>query len=251
MNGPRMLIAATQGIWLRATVKPAPPAVGPDHGTVVGGPPADGPPADGSAAGGSAGTLRVVVLGDSTAAGCGVATHEDGFAGCLARDLAARTGRPVAWRAVGQFGATGTRIRHQLLPRVGPGQDLVVLLAGANDVLARRKPDIWRENLAQILDTLADRTRHAAVVGIPPFALFPSIPATLGRYLTESAHALDEVSRQLCTGRLGARWVAATDEPGPDFFATDRFHPSGAGYRLWAESVAGHFTSEDFAAAAG
>jgi lysophospholipase L1-like esterase len=229
------MVAAAQGIWLRATVKPAPPAGGPDRGTAAGGPP------------GRAGDpLTVVVLGDSCAAGCGVATHDEGFAGCLARSVAARTGRPVAWQAIGQYGATVTRIRHKLLPRVGSGVDLVVLLAGANDVLGRREPAVWSEDLTAILDGLADRTRHVAVVGIPPFALFPSIPTTLGRHLAKSAAALDEASRRICATRPATRWVGATAEPGHGFFAADRFHPSGDGYRMWAQTVADEFTVEDF-----
>lgn len=239
MKSPGMLVAAAQGVWLRATVKPAPPAGGPDRGTTAGCSPGE--------SGEHGSPLNIVVLGDSTAAGCGVATHEDGFAGCLARSLAERTGRPVAWQAIGQFGATGTRIRHKLLPRVESGLDLVVLLAGANDVLGRRDPAIWAEDLDAILDGLADRTRHVAVVGIPPFALFPSIPTVLGRYLAGSAAALDETSRRICAIRPATRWIGATGEPGHGFFAADRFHPSHDGYRRWAQTVADDFTIADFA----
>lgn len=233
MNRPRLLVAAAQGLWLRATVKPAPPATGLDHGTAAAGSPEQPGPA-----------LRVTVLGDSTAAGCGVATHDDGYPGWLARGLADRTGRAVEWRAVGQFGATASRVRHRLLPQVGDGLDAVVLLAGANDVLSRRAPAAWREDLTAILDGLADRTRQVVVVGIPPFRHFPTIPATLGRYLTESSAALDAVSREVCKPRPGVHWITIEDTPGPDFFSPDRFHPSGAGYRVWAAAAVDRLAAE-------
>jgi hypothetical protein len=60
--------AVVQGMWMRSTIKLAPPATGPTSGTVgtVSRPP-----------------LLIAVVGDSTAAGCGVNSHHDGFAGAL------------------------------------------------------------------------------------------------------------------------------------------------------------------------
>jgi lysophospholipase L1-like esterase len=218
-------IVAVQGIWMRSTIEMASPAAGPTSGTV--GDPFRPP-------------MRIAVVGESTAAGCGVDTHDDGFPGCLARELAARTRRPVRWEVVGQFGATARRIRYRLQPRLGANLNVAVLLAGANDVLTRRTPQQWRDDLAAIVEDLADRAEHVAVTGVPPFAAFPSLPTTLGRYLAERAGALDEVSQQVCVKHPRATWISSTDilPIGPDFFAHDRFHPSAAGYRRWAQVVA-------------
>jgi lysophospholipase L1-like esterase len=215
-------VVAAQGLWMRATIKMAAPATGPTEGRV----------------GDTAGSpLRIGVLGESTAAGCGVDTHEEGFPGCLAREFVARTGRPVTWEVVGQFGATSRRIRHRLLPELGGELDLAVLLAGGNDVLARRTPGEWRDDLTAIVSGLADRAEHVVVSGIPPFARFSSWPATLARYLGERAATLDEISRQVCAERQRTTWID-TSAPPADFLARDRFHPSAAGYRGWAEAVA-------------
>ena len=227
MNPLLLPVVAVQGMWVRRTTEALPPAAGPTAGTVGDG---SHPP------------VRVAVLGESTAAGCGVATHEEGFAGCLARELAVRTRGPVEWDVIGLHAATARRIRHRLLPRVGGDLDLAVLLAGVNDVLTRRTPAQWGDDLAAIVDGLAGRAERVAVTGIPPFGLFPSLPATLGRYLGQRAGALDEVSRRICAGQPRATWIGSADiQPsGPDFFAADRFHPSAAGYRRWARAVADH-----------
>lgn len=225
MNPLLLPIVAAQGMWLRATLKMASPATGPTTGT---------------AGDGSGPAIRVGILGDSTAAGCGVDTHDDAFAGCLSRALAARTGRPVTWQVVGQFGATGRRVRYRLLPRLGDDLDIAVLLAGANDVLARRTVQQWGDDLVAIVDQLTDRAKHVVVVGIPPFAAFPSLPAPLRHYLGERAAALDEISRRVCATRPRTTWTAPTEDPHPDFFAHDRFHPSAAGYRRWAGIIADH-----------
>lgn len=225
MNPLLLPVVAVQGMWVRSATEVLPPAAGPTNGT----------------AGEAAGTpVRIGVLGESTAAGCGVDSHDDGFAGCLAREFAARTGRPVRWDVIGQNSATARRIRYRLLPRLAGDFDVAVLLAGVNDVLGRRPPGQWGDDLAAIVDDLAGRADHVVVAGLPPFGAFPSLPTTLGRYLARRADALDEVSRRVCAQRPSATWIgsAGIEPVGPDFFARDRFHPSAAGYRRWAQSVA-------------
>ncbi len=234
MNPLLFPIVAAQGIWVRLTTEIIPVAAGPSVGAYGEGP----------------SPLRLAVVGESTAAGCGVATHDDGFPGCLARELAARAGRPVAWEAAGQHGAAARWIRHRLVSRLGSGLDLAVLLAGVNDVLTRRTPAQWSEDLTAILDDLATRARNVVVTGIPSFRAFPSLPGTLGRYLAHRATALDSVSRRLCETRARTTFVSSADIApiSPDFFARDGFHPSAAGYRRWARAVADHLTLEDTAA---
>ncbi|MFB7252490.1 SGNH/GDSL hydrolase family protein [Microbacterium sp. NPDC056234] len=190
--------------------------------------------------------MRLGVLGESTAAGCGVNTHEEGFAGCMARELGGRTRRPVGWEVVGQHGATARRIRYRLLPQLGEDLDVAVLLAGVNDVLTRRKPDQWGEDLVAILEGLTTRARRVLVSGIPPFDAFPTIPTTLGRYLAARADALDAVSRRAIDQFPRATWVSTREfaPMGPDFFAEDRFHPSAAGYEQWAHTTAEHLERE-------
>ncbi|NLP85287.1 SGNH/GDSL hydrolase family protein [Microbacterium sp. CFH 90308] len=235
MNPLRPLVVAAQGWWVRRTIHLLPPAGGPASGLV----------GDSLAE-----PLRIAVVGESTAAGAGVAVHQDGFAGALAHGLAESTGRAVLWSVVGQFGATARRIRHRLIPQLGPRYDLVVLLAGANDVLSGRSAAEWRADLTAILDLLALRSGRTIVVGTPPFASFPSLPRTLRRHLAESGQALDEVARQVCATREDAEWMpSADDQVGPDFFAADGFHPSAIGYRRWAELVREKVEASSLAAA--
>ncbi|MBB5802815.1 lysophospholipase L1-like esterase [Saccharothrix ecbatanensis] len=228
MNPLLMPIVAAQGIWARKSIKILPPAAGPTTGSA------------GDTAGGTA--VRLAVLGESTAAGCGVDAHDDGFPGSLARTIAERTDRPVTWEAIGQDGATARRIRYKLLPRLGEDLTVAVLLAGVNDVLGRRSPAQWTEDLGAVVDELGKRAEHVVVAGIPPFMAFPSLPGTLRRYLSQRAEALDAASRRVCAERPGALWIGSADimPVGPDFFSEDRFHPSAYGYLRWAQGIADH-----------
>ncbi|HEX6686415.1 MAG TPA: SGNH/GDSL hydrolase family protein [Candidatus Limnocylindrales bacterium] len=222
MNLLLMPVVAAQGIWVRSRLRLADPATGSTRGV---------------AGDGMGWPVRLGVVGDSTAAGCGVGTHEEGFTACLAWQIAARRGRHVTWEVAGQFGATSRRVRHRVLPRLQGDFDVAVVLAGGNDVLTGRGPAEWEENLSAIVANLAARSKQVVVPGIPPFALFPSLPSPLRGYLGERAAAFDEVSRKVCLGESRAVWVGTTGTPSPEFFSHDRFHPSASGYRQWAEMV--------------
>ncbi|MGW3499060.1 SGNH/GDSL hydrolase family protein [Streptomyces sp. NPDC001020] len=227
MNPLLLPVVAAQGIWVRSKTERIPPATGPIEGT---------------AGDGSGVPVRIGVLGESTAAGCGVDTQAEGFPAVLAGELATRTGRPVEWEVVGEYGATVRRIRHRLMPRLGENLDVAVLLAGVNDVLTRRSPQEWSDDLGPVVDHLAGRAKHVVVAGTPTFESVPSLPRFLARYLGEHATALDEASRRVCAERQRATWIGAEAllPMRPEFFARDGFHPGATGYRFWAEAVANH-----------
>ena len=120
------------------------------------------------------------------------------------------------------------------------GLDGVVLLIGANDVLSRTPEPRWEDDLGAVVDALGSRARQVLVPGLAPFARFPSLPTALARYLARRAEALDEVARSVCSRCPSAQWIPASKESdiGPDFFASDGFHPSAIGYDQWAAQVA-------------
>jgi lysophospholipase L1-like esterase len=239
MNPFLLPVIAAQGLYVRYSTEVLPPAGGPTTGTCPDARRSGAFGTEGPEAGGE--PVRIAVLGESTAAGCGVDGHDDGFTGHFARELSERAGRPVEWSVWGRHGATLRRIRYRLLPEVGSGLRVAVLLAGVNDVLARRSPRDWGEDLEAVAGELAERAEQVVVTGVPPFGEFPSLPGTLRRYLAARAAELDEVSQRVCAGVAGVTWISSTDvlPMGPEFFARDRFHPSAYGYGEWARIVAG------------
>lgn len=181
---------------------------------------------------------RLLVIGESTVAGTGAPTHALALTGQLAVGLSDRRRLPVAWEAQGANGATLERIGNELLELVRqPDPDVVVLVAGANDVMAGRSPAHWRRDLRRILEVFVDSGRHREIVvaGVPPFRYFPALPVPLNAFLERRAGRLDAASAQVCA-ELGVAFVSFADDPplGEAFFASDRFHPSVAGYGHWA-----------------
>ncbi|MGW4461032.1 SGNH/GDSL hydrolase family protein [Micromonospora sp. NPDC004704] len=198
--------------------------------------------------------LRLVLLGDSSALGVGVNRVEDTVGGQLARLLADGTGptsgnlageghRLVHLSSVGVSGSRATDLATQVARALlGERPDVAVILIGANDVTALRRPG----ETAAYLGAAVRRLRNAGVevvVGTCP---------DLG-----AVRAIAQPLRQV-TGLLGRRTARAqaravlaaggvavdlAAETGPVFRADagtlchDGYHPSADGYRVWAHAL--------------
>lgn len=218
-----------QGDRMRTAMPWLPPAKLPWRGTVEGPHP-----------------FRLLVIGDSTAAGVGVQDPDHGLGGSLARVLADRTGRGVEWLALGQAGATAKDLRARfLLKAMEEEYDVVFISIGANDILELRSRAAFRDDFRAILTALRDRSPEARIVvaNMPMFAWLTVIPNPLRWVLSLHATNLQHAAQ-----REVARDPAAHMSPPPPtysagFFARDRFHPSAEGYRDWADFAidrAGH-----------
>jgi hypothetical protein len=99
---------------------------------------------------------RVLVIGEATAVGFGVLSHELGMAGHFSRQLSRRTGRGVEW-ATRPFSdltihtAAGTVRDRALLD----GVDVVLLMVGVGDSIRLTPQRTWRRLLCAALEDLA------------------------------------------------------------------------------------------------
>lgn len=212
-------LAALQGLWLRATVARLPEADGPDRGEVGAGP-----------------TLRLLVIGESTAAGVGVSRHAEGMAGHLASCLADRSGHRVSWRSVGTSGADCRAVRSRMLPRLAHRFDLAVVMLGVNDTKGFTSRTRWRSELSMLADQLP--ANMVVMAGVPPMGRFPALPLPLRDLLGRRARYLAREMADVCASHPRARYVPCEIDTDETLFAEDGFHPSAIGYRRWAGAVA-------------
>lgn len=184
--------------------------------------------------------LRLVVLGESTAAGVGACSHEKGMAGQFAGQLARRTGLDVAWRAVGRSGATARQTVDELTPQLaGADGDLALVLLGVNDAIRLTGPNRWRRDLLDLIDEIHRHLGPTPILlaGPPPLSRFPALPQPLRTVMGWRSTMLDGVAAEIAAATPGVIHVS-TPLPGPDQFARDGFHPGPVGYANWAEVLA-------------
>jgi lysophospholipase L1-like esterase len=182
--------------------------------------------------------LRLLVLGDSTAAGVGADSQDDALPGSLARQIDERLGRGTQWRSIGANGATSRHILERFIGEAtGESYDLVFLTIGANDALALRSRIAFARDVRRIVDRLRESSPDALILVslLPRFDRFTSLANPLRWNLALHAASLDDAARNAVRGM---NRVFAVPKPPPytaTFWASDLFHPSGSGYRDWAE----------------
>ena len=113
-------------------------------------------------------TVRVLVLGDSLAAGYGLA-QPDGFQAVMQAALKAR-GHDVTFVDAAVSGDTTAGGRARLEWALTDGADAALVELGANDGLRALAPSAMEANLSAILDALAARKLPALLSGMlaPP-----------------------------------------------------------------------------------
>jgi lysophospholipase L1-like esterase len=185
--------------------------------------------------------IRVLVVGESSAAGVGVRTHRDGLAAQIAHTLAEQLNCSVQWHAVGTVGATAARTVNAMATLESlPNAEIAVLALGANDTLRMSSPVKWRRQLQHLVELLRARVNCRVVVlsPVPPLWSFRSLPVPLRGVWGAQAFVLDRLSRHLARQNRDVVYVSV---PLPDqaaMLCEDRFHPSAAGYAFWGQRLA-------------
>jgi len=182
--------------------------------------------------------LKLLVLGDSTAAGVGAETQSDALPGNLGRELADRWSRGVEWTAIGRSGATSRDIIRDFLDTAtAQPYDFVFLSIGANDALGLRSRSAFARDVRRILAALRAASPDAPILmsSLPVFKRFELLPNPLRRNLYLHSSSLESAARTIVDGQPGMSMSPAPPPYTEGFFATDLFHPSPSGYRDWAK----------------
>lgn len=182
--------------------------------------------------------LRLLVLGDSTVAGVGVASQTDGLAGNLARGFAEHYGRGIHWTAIGENGATARDLLERFIgPATEESYDLVFLSIGANDALGIRSRSAFGRDIRSLLGTLRAANPHAPILmsSLPAFFRFALLPNPLRSNLYLHSRSLEAEARAAVEFTTGASMSPPPPPYTEGFFASDQFHPSAIGYRDWAD----------------
>jgi lysophospholipase L1-like esterase len=191
--------------------------------------------------GGDGGTqaLRVLWLGDSTAAGVGAESPS----GALPHQVAAALRRPVRLRVLARSGARIRDVLADQLPRIADiddRPDLVIVSVGANDVAHLTSRRAFRRQYGAMLAALAGT--RVVVLGIPDMASALVLAQPMRAAVGARARSVDRWIRATAAAFPDVHHIDISKRPrssrAADYLSLDRYHPNEAGYGLWASIVA-------------
>ena len=201
------------------------------------------PPGPREGVNGDGAPLRLLILGDSAAAGVGAATQTDALSGQLVAAISPHF--QVSWRLHARTGATTSAILRDLSATAAETYDVVVTSLGVNDLTAGRPRKVWLRQQTELITLLRSKlsARLILLSGMPPMHHFPALPQPLRWYMGEGARRYNRGLQNL-TEAFDDCHVVSIDASREaellkaDSIAADGFHPGPAFYTIWAESIA-------------
>ena len=221
-------LLAAQGVWTRRRVPRLPEAAGQRSGSV-----------------GKGARVRLLIVGDSSAAGVGVEQQSQAFAGYLTRRLAERSQMQVHWRLVARSGITTAQAVEMLRREAPPPVDVAVVVLGVNDVIEQVPTHRVDAARAVLVDWLhgPGGARHVAFAPLPPVHQFPALPQPLRFVAGREARRHDRALARWAAGRIGVAHVPVAIELRPSMMASDGFHPGEPVYRICGHALADHLAA--------
>ncbi len=182
--------------------------------------------------------LRLLILGDSAAAGVGVAEQSEALSGQLLRLLTADF--RVHWMLHAQSGFKTADLLRNLGTLTPVPVDAVVTSLGVNDVTGATRRQRWQQLQAELIETLKQRfeARLILLSAVPPMHRFPALPQPLRQTLGWRARRLNATLAELAAAQDGVELCQIPFPPNPVYMAEDGFHPGPRAYALWAEALA-------------
>ncbi len=195
------------------------------------------PPGSRAGTAGSGPLIRLLVAGDSGAAGVGAPTQDQALCGQLVRCLSPH--HTVEWCVMAVKGLDSPGLLTLLQKAPCTRFDVVVLSVGANDATGLCAPLRWARWQARLAELIDRRFAPALLVhsAVPPMHACQALPQPLRWFMGHWARRMNQSLAALLLDQLGRimHWhPEATTATG---MAADGIHPSTAGYAAWADGL--------------
>ena len=190
--------------------------------------------------------LRLLITGDSSAAGVGVVRQQDALAGQIVPLLAEACGARVRWRLVARAGITTAQTLHLLQREQPPAADVAVVVTGVNDVVDQipsHHAVSARESLANWLRNGME-VQHVVFAPLPPIHHFPALPQPLRWIAGSDARRHNAAMRRWVATRSDVSCAELDVQLNRGVMAEDGFHPGEPVYRQCAFGLAEHIARD-------
>ena len=221
-------LLVAQAVGTRRRLPRLPEAGGQRHGVVGQGP-----------------ALRLLVAGESSAAGVGVPHQRKALASQLARRVAAACAAQVEWRLFARSGLTTAQTLHLLQREPVWNADVAVIVTGVNDVVDQ----VPSHHAVSAREALANRLRnahgvhHVVYAPLPPIHQFPGLPQPLRWVAGADARRHNAALAEWARSRQDVSCVDMSVPLNRGVMAADGFHPGEPVYRYCAGAIALHIAT--------
>jgi lysophospholipase L1-like esterase len=181
--------------------------------------------------------LAMVVLGDSLASGFGASVHENGLAHRIFTQLRAERPSSTYANLAVPHSTMGDVLRHQLPQLHGLQADVVLLIAGANDLRYTRDTFIFARRFRHLLKCVHEAAPDALVAagGMPDVTQTIGVPPLLKPAILRICMRLNETMRRIVCeyGDCFVDLFKFTNAPLQSahlYLCEDGYHPNDFGY---------------------
>lgn len=181
--------------------------------------------------------VRLLVAGDSGAAGVGAPAQDQALCGHLVRRLSRH--HTVQWCVLAVNGLDSPGLLSLLQETPCARFDVVVLSIGANDATRLCAPlqwARWQNRLAELID---QRFAPALLVfsAVPPMHACLALPQPLRWFMGRWAMQMNQSLAGQLIEQAGRTMHWHPETTTTDGMASDGIHPSAAGYATWADGL--------------
>ncbi len=200
------------------------------------------PPGHRTGTAGRGSLVRLLVAGDSGAAGVGAPTQDQALCGQLVRLLSQH--HTVHWCVLAVNGLDSPGLLQLLHDAPCARFDVVVLSIGANDATGLCPPWHWAQWQTRLAALIDMRFAPALLVhsAVPPMHACLALPQPLRWFMGQWAKQMNQSLAGLLLHQAGRmmHW-----HPQATTMASDGIHPNSDGYAAWAEGLSLRILADD------
>lgn len=214
-------VILAQGYWVRARTPKLPEPPGAREGERGNGP-----------------ALKLLIVGDSSAAGVGTYHQDEALLGQLVLRLSPHY--RLTWNLQAKNGDTTAAALARLDELSAEHFDVAVISLGVNDVTRMVGLDTWLRRQARLRMVLGEKftVDKILVSGLPPVHSFPALPQPLRWHLGGRATEFNRELQAAVAAEGKALFVDVRFTEDPNLMSRDGFHPGPEVYAKWAELIA-------------
>ncbi len=183
--------------------------------------------------------LRILVVGDSAAAGVGCRSQNEAVTGQWVSLLSAS--HRVQWQLIAKSSLTCAGVFELLksTPTAFEQIDMVLISVGVNDVTRRTSIAQWCQDLNAMTHYLKHSLAAKTIIytALPPMHKFPALPQPLRSFVGSQAKRLNKSLQHHCAHNTNTHFLAFDVPFTPEYMASDGYHPSPKAAALWASSA--------------